>query len=71
MNTHAAQIEAIRGQTLTQIEDLLDNPEPTYTVNGQEISWMLLLESLQQTVDWCTRKLAECEPFQLQSQGKT
>lgn len=71
MSSLAAQIEALRSQTLTQLEDLLDNPEPTYSINGQEISWMLLLESLQQTVDWCTRKLAECEPFEVHSEGGT
>lgn len=71
MSTPAEEIEAIRSQTLVQMQDLLDNPEPTYSVNGQEISWMLLLEALQQTVDWCDRKLAECEPFEIHSQGGT
>jgi hypothetical protein len=71
MSTEAQQIATIRSLTLTQLEELRTNPKPTYSIDGQVVSWTRYIESLQQTVDWCDRKLAGYEPFECQSQGAT
>jgi len=71
MSTEAQQIATIRSLTLTQLEELRDSPKPTYSIDGQRVSWTEYLESLQQTVDWCDRKLASYEPFEFQSRGTT
>lgn len=60
---------AIRSQTLTQIQEVRSSKKPTYWIDGQRVHWEQYVESLQRTVDWCDRKLAEYEPFEVQSQG--
>lgn len=65
------QIRTIRSQTLAQLEALRADPKPTYWLEGQRVHWEQYAESLQRTIDWCDRKLAECEPFEVRSQGMT
>jgi hypothetical protein len=65
------QIEAIRTQTLTQMQDLLLTAGPTISVNGVDIVWAPLLASLQRTLDWCDVKLLEYQPYEVRSRGKT
>lgn len=71
MSTESQQVATIRSLALAQLEELRANPKPTYSINGQRVSWTEYLESLQQTVDWCDRKLADYEPYEVQSQGTT
>jgi hypothetical protein len=71
MSVDIQQIEAIRGQALGHIEDLLGNSGPTITVNGEEMPWAPLLAALEQTVEWCDRKLAEYQPYEVRSRGES
>jgi hypothetical protein len=65
------QIEAIRDQTIAQIQDLLATTGPTIPVNGVDVVWAPLLASLQRMLDWCDEKLAEYQPYEVRSQGGT
>jgi len=65
------QIESIRSQTLAQLVDLRANPKPTYSIDGQTVSWTDYIRSLEQTVDWCDAKLIGLAPFEVQSQATT
>ncbi len=65
------QIETIRGLALAQLVDLRANPKPTYTIDGQTVSWESYIRSLQETVDWCDTKLIGLGPFEVRSQGYT
>jgi hypothetical protein len=65
------QIQSIRSLSLTQLDEMRTNPKPTYWLDGQRVHWEQYAESLQRTVDWCDRKLAECEPFEIRSQATT
>ena len=65
------QIESIRAQTLAQLIDLRANPKPTYSIDGQTVSWTDYVRSLQETIDWCDAKLIGLAPFELQSQATT
>jgi hypothetical protein len=65
------QIETMREQAMGQMEALLATSGPTITVNGEEIPWAPLLAALERTVDWCDRKLAEYQPYEVRSQGTT
>jgi hypothetical protein len=67
--TDIEQIQTIRSQTLAQLESLRADPKPTYWLDGQRVQWQEYAESLQRTVDWCDRKLAEYAPFEVRSQG--
>lgn len=65
------QIVTIRNQTLSQLEQLSISPKPSYSIDGQQISWQEYLKSLQQTVEWCDEKIAGYQPFECRSQGIT
>jgi hypothetical protein len=65
------QIQAIRSQSLAQLDDLRANPKPTYWLDGQRVHWQQYAESLQTTVDWCDQKLIDYQPFEVRSRGVT
>jgi hypothetical protein len=65
------QIQAIRSQSLSQLNDLRADPKPTYWLDGQRVHWQQYAESLQTTVDWCDQKLVDYQPFEIRSQGVT
>lgn len=65
------QMELIRAQTLTQLVELRADPKPSYAIDGQSVSWTEYAASLQATIDWCDRKLVECQPFELRSEATT
>jgi hypothetical protein len=71
MSVDVTQIEAIRDAAATQIENLLATSGPTITVNGAEVVWAPLLSPLRSTLDWCDQKLAEYQPYEVRSRGKT
>lgn len=71
MPSDVEAIQTIKAQALTMIGQLTASPKPTYSLDGQTLSWSDYLTRLQKTVDWCERKLAGAEPFEIQSQGVT
>ncbi len=64
-------IAAIRSQTLALMAQITAAPKPSYTLDGQTVSWADYLRQLQLTVDWCNRQLAGEEPFEVRSTGYT
>lgn len=71
MSVDLSQIESLRSDALEQMAALLASAEPTIAVNDDEVPWAPLLADLARTVDWCDRKLAEYEPYEVRSRGKT
>jgi len=71
MPSDLEQIQTIRTQTLALIAQITADPKPTYYLDEQTVSWGDYLTRLQATVDWCERKLAGQEPFEIHSQGIT
>lgn len=71
MPSDLEQLETIRSQTLAILLDVTAHPKPSYTLDGQTVSWSEYLLRLRATVDWCERKLAGCGPFEIRSQGIT
>jgi len=71
MSAESQQVATIRSQTLSLLEQLRVDPKPSYSLDGQRVSWTEYAESLQRTVDWCDRKLAEYDPFECRSEGTT
>ena len=69
--TDQEQLQLIRQQTLAQLIDLRANPKPTYTIDGQTVSWSEYAGTLQRTIDWCDTKLFALEPFEFQSRATT
>ncbi|HEX4000645.1 MAG TPA: hypothetical protein VHX65_19005 [Pirellulales bacterium] len=71
MQNDRAQIETIRSMALAQLVELRANPKPTYTIDGQTISWESYIRSVEAAVDWCDAKLIGLDPFEVRSQGYT
>jgi len=71
MASDLEQLQAIRSQTLALIAEMTADPKPSYALDGQSISWGDYLAKLRVTVDWCERKLAGEEPFEIRSRGIT
>jgi hypothetical protein len=71
MSADAAMLNTIKTQTLQLIADLTVEPKPTYSVDGQSVSWQEYLAQLRATVAWCDAKLNDAEPFEFQTRGGT
>lgn len=69
MSQDLTQIEAIRSQALAQLQEVRASLKPTYWIDGQRVHWQQYVESLQETIDWCDRKLTDQAPFEIASQG--
>ncbi len=59
----------IKRRTLATLADLSRSPKPTCKIDGVVVSWREYRESLQQTVDWCDRRLNAFSAFELRSRG--
>ena len=66
---YTEQIQLIRSQTLVLLQDVTQNPKPSYTLDGQSVSWESYLKQLQSTLDWCNAQLDE--PFEIRTQAGT
>ena len=67
----ADMVRTIKSQTLSLIAEITASPKPSYSLDGQTISWNDYLAQLQRTVDWCDRQLVGEEPFEIHSTGYT
>jgi hypothetical protein len=65
------QIQTIKSQTLAQLVELRADPKPTYSIDGQTVSWTAYLRSLEDTIEWCNAQLRGLEPAEVQSRGCT
>lgn len=63
-------IETIRSQTLALIAEITEQPKPSYTIDGQSVSWSDYLVRLRETVDWCDRILAREEICEILSRAR-
>jgi hypothetical protein len=69
MSSDLEQLQTIRSQALASIAEITANQKPSYTVDGQSVSWNAYLRRLRQTVDWCDRKLAGEQLVEFRSQA--
>lgn len=71
MPSDAEQLIAIRSQALAQIADVTAQPKPSYVIDGQRVDWTEYVASLRATVEWCDHKIADQQPYEIQSWGAT
>jgi len=60
----ADTIRTIKSQALANIAEITLSPKPSYSIDGQSVSWTQYLDQLQKTVDWCDAQLNDEEPFE-------
>lgn len=71
MPTDAEQLATIKSQTLALIVSLTTAPKPSYSIDGQQVSWGDYLAKLQATVAWCDQQTTAADPFEELTQGYT
>jgi hypothetical protein len=71
MPTDAQQIATIKTQTLAIIAEITTSPKPSYSIDGQSVSWGAYLQQLQQTIAWCDAQASSETPFEIHSRGYT
>ena len=69
MSQSIEQIRLIRQQTLERIAELTAQPKPTYSIDGQSVSWTEYLRQLQNIVLWCDSLMLTEEPCVVISQA--
>lgn len=69
--TDQQQLETIKSLALAQLAELRAVPKPTYSLDGQTVSWESYAASLERTIDWCDQKLAALAPYEIRSEGTT
>jgi len=75
MSTHITDLTTARDRAATRLKEVLANPKPSYSVNGQTIQWSAYCNMLTETIDRCNRLIAAGDndgaPFEIISQGIT
>jgi hypothetical protein len=69
MPSDIEQLTTIKSQTLALIAEITAQPKPTYSIDGQTVSWAGYLAQLRSTVRWCEEQLAREMPTEVRSQG--
>ena len=54
-----------------RLVELRADPKPTYSIDGQTVSWTAYLRSLEETVEWCNAQLRGLEPAEVESRACT
>lgn len=52
-------IKNIRDQTVARIQEVTAEKKPNYYVGSERYDWASYLKTLQETLDWCDRKLRD------------
>ena len=65
------QLVLVREQCLALIGQITAQPKPSYSVDGQQVSWESYLARLTGVVDWCDARLRGDEPYEELSRGVT
>lgn len=67
----ADTIATIKTQALQAILDITASPKPTYSIDGQSVSWGEYLAQLQETVRWCDEQLNAVDPYEVETSAIT
>lgn len=58
-------IQSIRSLALARINDLMANPKPDYSIDGQTVSWSQHYKMLQDIVTWANKTEQQLDPYEL------
>ena len=62
-------LKTARDQIATQIRDISLNPKPSYTIDGQTVSWTQHLNMLIEKLKPLDIAINAAEPYEVQSVG--
>ncbi len=69
MTDSLEQLKTIRSQTMARIAEITAEPKPSYSIDGQSVSWSDYLKTLRETVSWCDRMMNVENPGGVISRG--
>ncbi len=67
----ADDLIALRQQMVAQLQTILQQPKPSYNVDGQQVSWTEYQKMLLSEIHKIEDQLALDEPFESLTQGYT
>jgi hypothetical protein len=71
MPTYLENLTTARDQIAANLAAITAQPKPTYSIDGQSVSWQSLFDSYIAQLDKLNALIAAAEPFEVQSQGGT
>ena len=64
----ATDIETIKSQAIERLTELTTDPKPTYSIDGQSVSWGEYLKQLQDLIAWCNAQInLEAGPYETET----
>lgn len=67
--TDIERIKSIKSKLLDTLESLATNPKPTYSIDGQVVSWNEYFQMLVAQVKSLNDLINAEEPFEIRTQG--
>jgi hypothetical protein len=69
MATDAENIAAIRSAALAELA--AGPSKPSYSIDGQSVSWTEYYAHLMNRVEWCDKMATQNEPYEIRTTGWT
>ena len=63
------ELTDIRDQIVARIKEITAEKKPTYTIDGQSVSWNEYFDSLMKQLQTINAEIATGEPYEVQSTG--
>lgn len=67
MPTYLEHLKATREHIAANLAELTAHPQPSYTIDGQTVSWQALLASYIQQLERLDARIAAGEPFEIET----
>lgn len=58
-----ATIELIRNRATETLAAIMQSPKPSYSIDGQQVSWTEYQEMLTRQIRWAADELARAAPY--------
>lgn len=65
------EIKEIKTTAIAALKVAMASPKPDYSIDGQSVSWSSYIAMLQNQIAWCDAQIANNEPFEFITEGRT
>jgi hypothetical protein len=69
MATYLENLTTARDNLATKLASVTASPKPSYTIDGQTVSWTEYYKMLMDGINSLNEQLAAGEPFEIHTQG--
>ncbi len=71
MTTYLDHLKQTRDQVAANLAAITADPKPSYSIDGQSVSWQSLFDSYVTQMERLESQIAAAEPYEFQSRGAT